>query len=154
MSYQLLKSLHLFGVTLFLGNIIVTAVWKAAADHSRSASVIAFAQRLVTITDLAFTALGAALIISTGLLMAGGHAEVFQTLWLRWGFMLFVASGVLWVGLLIPIQVRQARLARGFAREGEVPPAYWQLARRWAIFGTLATLLPLINLYLMVFKPV
>lgn len=154
MSYQLLKSLHLLGVTLFLGNIIVTAVWKASADHSRNARIIAFAQRLVTITDTAFTALGAALIISTGLLMAGGHAAVFQTLWLRWGFMLFIASGLLWVLLLIPIQVRQAHLAHQFRQGGEVPPSYWRLARRWAIFGAIATLLPLINLYLMVFKPV
>lgn len=153
MSYQLLKSLHLLGVTLFLGNIIVTALWKAAADHSRNSTVISFAQRLVTITDIAFTAIGAGLIITTGLWMAGSHAEIFQSTWLRWGFILFLVSGVVWVTVLIPIQIRQARLVRGFGRDSEIPQAYWRLAKRWAVFGTIATLLPLVNLYLMVFKP-
>jgi len=85
MSYQLLKSLHLFGVVLFLGNIVITAAWKAAADQSRNATIIAYAQRLVTITDIVFTAPGAVLILVTGLLMAGSHAAVLETYWLRWG---------------------------------------------------------------------
>jgi hypothetical protein len=29
----------------------------------------------------------------------------------------------------------------------------WRLGRQWAIWGTVATLLPLANLYFMVFKP-
>ena len=29
MSYNAFKMIHLFGVVVFLGNIIVTAVWKA-----------------------------------------------------------------------------------------------------------------------------
>lgn len=153
MSYQLLKSLHLLGVTLFLGNIIVTAAWKALADRTRRPAVIAYAQRLVGITDVAFTAVGAALIAVTGLLMAGGHAAVFSATWLTWGYGLFFASGALWVFVLIPIQLKQTHLARNFRYEAEVPEQYWRFARLWAVFGTIATLLPLANLYLMVFKP-
>ena len=152
MSYQLLKSLHLFGVVLFLGNIVITAAWKAAADQSRNATIIAYAQRLVTITDIVFTAPGAVLILVTGLLMAGSHAAVLETYWLRWGVALFVLSGLVWLLLLLPIQYRQARLARRFGEEG-IAPSYWRLARLWAVFGTIATLLPLANLYFMVFKP-
>jgi uncharacterized membrane protein len=33
-NYLLLKSLHVLGVVIFLGNIIVTAVWKALADRT------------------------------------------------------------------------------------------------------------------------
>lgn len=152
MSYQLLKSLHLFGVVLFFGNIVITAAWKAAADQSRNATIIAYAQRLVTITDIVFTAPGAVLILVTGLLMAGSHAAVLETYWLRWGVALFVLSGLVWLLLLLPIQYRQARLARRFGEEG-IAPSYWRLARLWAVFGTIATLLPLANLYFMVFKP-
>jgi putative flippase GtrA len=32
MSFEAFKVVHLFGVILFLGNIIVTGVWKVLAD--------------------------------------------------------------------------------------------------------------------------
>jgi uncharacterized membrane protein len=42
-TYLLLKSLHILGVVLFLGNIIITGWWKAMADRTRNPVVIAFA---------------------------------------------------------------------------------------------------------------
>jgi uncharacterized membrane protein len=56
MSYNVFKVIHLLGVIVFLGNIIVTGMWKVLADCTGEARVIAYAQRLVTITDWAFTA--------------------------------------------------------------------------------------------------
>ncbi|HVL56394.1 MAG TPA: DUF2269 domain-containing protein [Burkholderiaceae bacterium] len=153
MSYQLLKSLHLLGVVLFLGNIIVTAAWKALADRTRIPSVIAHSQRMVTFTDVVFTATGAALIAVTGQLMAGGRDAILATPWLTWAYGLFIATGLLWLFVLIPIQWQQARMARGFEHGNDVPESYWRLSRRWALFGSIATLLPLANLYVMVFKP-
>jgi hypothetical protein len=44
-------------------------------------------------------------------------------------------------------------MARGFAGGEAIPEHYWRLGRQWAIWGTVATLLPLANLYFMVFKP-
>jgi hypothetical protein len=38
MSYNALKVVHLAGVVLFLGNIIVTAVWKLLADCTGASS--------------------------------------------------------------------------------------------------------------------
>jgi uncharacterized membrane protein len=35
-EYLILKALHLLGVVLFLGNIVVTAVWKMLADRTQS----------------------------------------------------------------------------------------------------------------------
>jgi uncharacterized membrane protein len=40
-NYLLLKSLHVLGVVIFLGNIIVTAVWKALADRTGSLAIVA-----------------------------------------------------------------------------------------------------------------
>ena len=64
MSFEAFKVVHLFGVILFLGNIIVTGVWKVLADRTGEPRVIAYAQRLVTLTDWIFTAGGVALILS------------------------------------------------------------------------------------------
>ena len=50
--------------------------------------------------------------------------------------------GVVWVLILIPTQIAQARLARAFAQGGTVPESYWRLGRRWAIWETIATVLP------------
>ncbi len=154
-TYLLLKSLHLLGVVLFLGNIIVTGWWKVMADRTRHPAVIAFAQRQVTLTDYVFTAGGAALVLATGVGNAVLHGmDYLGITWLAWGFWLFTLSGVLWAAVLIPVQIKQARLARGFAQGGEIPPEYWKLGRIWLVVGTLATVVPLANLYWMVFKPV
>lgn len=66
--YFLLKSLHIFGIILFLGNIIVTAFWKTFADFSNDWKIISFSQRLVTYTDIFFTALGVFIIAITNMI--------------------------------------------------------------------------------------
>jgi uncharacterized membrane protein len=154
MSREAWPSLHILGVVLFLGNIIVTMIWKVLADRTKGPSVVAYAQRLVTTTDIAFTATGVVLIVVSGQVMAehfggvfGGHA------WLTIGWSLFIASGVIWVAALIPIEVMQARMAKRFATEVVIPARYWRLSTLWFVFGAVATLLPLANLYFMVFKP-
>lgn len=153
MTYTDFKIVHLFGVVLFLGNIIVTAFWKTFADQSREARVIAYAQRLVTLTDWVFTLGGVVLLVIGAYGMAAtGHLDLTQT-WLLWGQGLFAASGVIWVVALVPIQIAQAREAREFAITGAIPERYWQLNRRWLVWGIIATVLPLANLYFMVAKP-
>ena len=153
MSREAWLAVHLLGVVIFLGNIVVTAVWKLLADRTRSPEVVAYAQRLVTITDIAFTATGAALIAVSGPILAEDLGGVGGPAWITWGLGLFAASGVIWVTALIPIQILQARLARRFRTADTIPDRYWRLARLWAVIGAVATLLPLANLYLMVFKP-
>jgi uncharacterized membrane protein len=154
MSRDAWLSLHILGVVLFLGNIIVTAVWKMLADRTQSPPVVAYAQRLVTVTDIAFTATGVVLIIVSGQVMADDFGGVFSgPTWLTIGWSLFIASGVIWLAVLIPVEVMQARLAREFRDSDVIPDRYWRLSLVWAIFGSVATLLPMVNIYLMVFKP-
>jgi uncharacterized membrane protein len=153
MSQEIWLVLHIVGVVIFLGNIIVTAVWKVLADFTRNPAVVGYAQRLVTITDIAFTATGAALIAVSGRMMADDFGGVTGEPWLTWGVALFIASGVIWVTVLIPIQVMQSRLARTFNDRSGIPSRYWRLATLWYVFGGIATALPLVNIYLMVAKP-
>ena len=152
-NYEILKSLHLLGVTLFLGNIIVTAFWKMLADRTKTPAVIAYAQRLVTITDFVFTATGVLLIAITGRMMASRFGEISDSLWLIWGWGLFAASGLIWVSILLPVQIKQAKLAKEFENKENIPESYWSLSKYWAGFGIIATILPLVNLYIVVFKP-
>jgi uncharacterized membrane protein len=154
MAYAVFKVLHLFGVILFLGNIIVTALWKSLADRTGDPRIVAYAQRLVTVTDWVFTTGGLVfLLIGAYGMVASAGLDAFHTHWLLWGQGLLILSGIIWITVLIPVQTAQARLARGFASGGPIPERYWQLNQRWLVFGILATLIPLGNLYVMVFKP-
>jgi uncharacterized membrane protein len=154
MSYEAFKVVHLFGVVVFLGNIIVTALWKVMADRTGEPQIVAYAQRLVTLTDWIFTAGGVALILIGGYGMAAvAGLDLRGTTWLVWGQAVLIASGLIWIAVLIPTQMAQARAARAFAQGGAIPRSYWRQSRRWMIWGIIATIVPLVNLYIMVFKP-
>ncbi len=153
-THLIVKSLHVLAATVFLGNIIVTGWWKAMADRTREPETVAFAQRQVTLTDFLFTAGGAVAILVTGVGTAHLYGiDYWQVPWTKWGMYLFIASGLIWVAVLIPVQIRQARMARKFAAGGPIPESYWRLGRLWITFGILATVLPVINVFIMVFKP-
>ena len=153
-SYLTLKAVHVAMAVVFMGNVLLTALWKTLADRTRDARVIAFSQRLVTLTDIAFTMPGAALLLISGLFMATRLDPRFWHMpWVAGGVLLLLASGMVWLVRLAPIQAKQARLAKAFAEGGEVPPEFYALSRSWARWGVVATFLPLVNFYLMVFKP-
>ena len=154
-TYLVFKTAHIVGVVLFVGNLVVTAVWKFLADRPREPKIVAFAQRLVSVTDVIFTGLGAVIVLSSGMLMIVPYGvEFWNVLWILWGLGLFVVSGLIWILVLVPIQMKQTRLARVFADGGEIPERYWRLGRLWMVFGLIAVALPLFNVFLMVFKPV
>ena len=153
MSYLALKLLHILGACLFLGNNLVTPLWKLLAERTRNAQVVAFSQRLVTVTDLIFTVGGIALLLGAGQAMAARQPGLWHQRWFLGAYSLFAVSGLVWLALLLPIQVAQARLARGFASGGPIPARYWVLSRRWMIAGAIASLLPFGSLALMVLKP-
>ncbi|MBK8456698.1 MAG: DUF2269 domain-containing protein [Phyllobacteriaceae bacterium] len=154
MSYLLFKSLHLFGVVLLLGNIMVTAFWKLLADWTSEPKIVAFAQRMVNLTDIVFTLPGILLVLAGayGMAWVGGFA-LWSDHWMIWGQSLFIASGLIWIAILAPTQLAQQKLSREFGAGSAIPDAYWRLNRRWIFWGVVATLLPLANLYIMVAKP-
>lgn len=153
-SSLLLKTLHMAGACLFLGNLIVTGWWKMAADRTGDAKIIAFAQRQVIHTDWVFTCGGACLLGGSGIVGAMSQGIALTSFWILGGIVLFAASGLIWGGILLPLQRRQAALARTFAHGGPIPDGYWRLNRAWMTWGMVATLLPVAAIPLMVWKAV
>ena len=157
-DYEMLKIMHLFGVIIFMGNIIITGWWKTMADRTGDARTIAFAQRQVTVTDWIFTFGGVLILLAAAFGMVyhmntDVMAEIYSTDWLWWGYHLFLISGIIWVVVLLPMQTLQARMARKFAETGDIPERYWLYGKIWLWFGILATIIPLANIYWMVVKP-
>lgn len=147
-----LKLVHLLGVVLFIGNIVVTGWWKVMADRTRDPAIVAFAQRQVTATDWVFT-LGGVVLVTVGGVGNALHADLpLGSGWTGIGMALFVLSGVVWGAILIPVQIRQHRMALGFSQGTEIPAAYWRLCRAWIVWGTVATVLPLAAIPFMVWK--
>ena len=136
MTYLAFKVVHILGVVFFLGNIIVTGVWKVLADRTGEPRTVAYAQRLVTLTDWIFTLGGVILILigAYGMVWTGGLNPL-APLWLIAAQSLFIASGIIWVVILIPTQIKQAQAARAFADSGPIPDSYWRLSRRWLDLG-------------------
>ena len=153
-SYLWLKSLHLLGVVFFLGNIIITGWWKNMADRTKNGKIIAFAQHQVTVTDYIFTAGGAAILFVAGTVNVFIHGLQYSSKWLSMGSLMFTLSGVIWAVILIPIQIKQAKMAKVFSETNVIPSAYWKLCMTWNIWGLIATLLPIASIYYMTFKPV
>ncbi|MEP6766214.1 MAG: DUF2269 domain-containing protein [Gemmatimonadaceae bacterium] len=154
MTYTLFKFLHLLGVVFLIGNVTVTAVWKVFADRTHSPIIIAFAQRLVTYTDWAFTLTGVLLLSLGGYGMAmSAHMPLFTQRWLGWGQAMFALSGLIWIAILVPTQIRQARATRAFsAADVVIPESYRMLSRRWLLWGVIATIPLIVALFLMTSK--
>ncbi len=155
MLYTTFKFLHVLGAIILVGNVTVTAVWKVFADLTHDGRVVAFGQRLVTITDWFLTGSGILLIVIGGYGASYvSNMNPFGARWLIWGQVLFAVSGLIWAGILIPLQIRQARAAKLFAHGGEIPAAYRQDSKRWLVWGIVATVPLVAAVWVMVFKPV
>ncbi len=153
-SYSIWKFLHITGVVMLMGNITVTAIWKYFADRDGRAEVLGFAQKLVTYTDWAMTLWGAALTMAGGYGMALAAEFPLAEGWMLWSQILFGVAGLIWLAAIVPIQIAQARLARGFAAGSAVPEAYRRLSARWLGWGLVSTLPLLGALWLMIARPV
>jgi uncharacterized membrane protein len=146
-----LKVLHLVCACLFLGNVIVSGVWALLAERTRNHAIIQFSNRMVLITDAIFTLCGALGVVWTGHGMAqhlGGGAS---HPWIQWSYGLLSFSGLIWLLVLVPIQLKQRTLLRASTTVGE---EYWRLSRIWQVAGAIATVLPLPIVYFMVTKAV
>jgi uncharacterized membrane protein len=144
-----LKVAHVLCACLFLGNVVVSGIWAALAERTRNHAIIQFSNRLVLITDLLFTLTGAIGVVYTGYLMAaryGGHSA---HPWISWSYTLFGLSGLIWMLVLVPIQLKQRRL---LARTTQITSEYLQWSRIWQVSGAVATALPLPIIYFMVTK--
>jgi uncharacterized membrane protein len=154
MLYEIAKTVHVIGVILLVGNVSATAIWKLFADRTGDPKIMAFAQKLVTYTDFSLTLWGIILIVGGGYAAALiADLDLVGQGWLLYGQLLFVVSGALWLGILLPLQIRQARAAKRFGEGSEVPEQYWRDCRSWIIWGLVATVPLVAGIWVMIAKP-
>ena len=152
--FQFILAIHILASVIFLGNLITTAFWKVRADRSGNLENMAMTSRAVLLADYVFTGPGIAALLVTGILLAGLSGwERFQEPWLGISLMLLLVTAFIWAGVLIPLQLRMVRLSQEGLVAGSLDPAYIRTSKRWSMFGGIATLLPIVILFLMVLRP-
>jgi uncharacterized membrane protein len=60
---------------------------------------------------------------------------------------------MIWIGILIPVQIRQARMAKSFEKGERVPEGYWRYGRVWLVCGVGATVPLIAATFVMIAKP-
>jgi uncharacterized membrane protein len=155
MLYLILKLVHVLAVIVFLGNIIVGAFWKAQADRTRDPRVIAHTLSGIILADRIFTIPAVIVLFLAGFATAGiGHINVFTTGWTLWGLGLFIIAGICF-GPVSRAQRALRDLTAAAASGGSLDwEQYERVSRTWNVFGTIATIVPLIAVAIMIIKPV
>lgn len=155
MLYLSLKSLHVFAVVIFLGNIIMGLFWHAYAARTRDARVIGHTMRGIILSDRLFTLPGVIVILASGVLLAiqGGH-PLLRTGWILWPIVLLTASGLAFMFRVAPLQRQLLAMAQAGAERGDFEYArYRKLAIAWESWGAFALLTPVAALLIMTLKP-
>src|SRR4029077_1109145 len=95
MMYLIFKLIHVVAVIAFLGNIGVGVFWKAWADRTKDARIIAHTMEGIIKADRIFTIPGVILILIGGLGAAyAADLSILKTGWILWGLGLFILSGI------------------------------------------------------------
>jgi uncharacterized membrane protein len=146
--YLAFKLIHLIAVIVFLGNITVGVFWKAWADRTNNAAIIAHTIEGIIKADRIFTIPGVILIVIGGLGAAfAANLPILRTGWILWGIVLFILSGISFGPLS-----RTQRQLLALAKSGDLP-AYHTASNQWNLFGTIALVLPFLAAAIMILKP-
>jgi uncharacterized membrane protein len=150
--YQILKSVHVFAVIIFMGNIITGLFWKMHADQTRDRGIIGHTMRGLIRADRWFTVPGVVVITAAGILAAvRAGLPLLGTGWIFWSIVAFSLSGAAFGWKVAPLQKRLLRMTEG---EGELDWAlYRSLSLQWELWGLFATITPAIAVVLMTVKP-
>ena len=153
--YLLMKLLHIVAVIAFLGNIATGLFWHIHAARTRDPRMLAHTMAGIIRSDRLFTMPGVMVIIATGIVTAiVGGLPLLRTGWILWTLVLFMLSGVMFMGFVAPLQRQLLALAQAGTRMADFDYAgYANVARRWEMWGAASILTPAAGLVLMVLKP-
>ena len=142
--------IHIISAIIFIGNIITAAFWKLKAEFSGDERHINRTAKNIMVADYVFTLPSTVFILISGFLLAlKSDYSLGEINWLTASLALFALTGLIWATLLLPLQKKMIKYSEEeFHREN-----YKKVSRTWDVIGTIATIIPLLILYLMVAKP-
>lgn len=153
MLYLILKTIHVLAVVIFVGNVTVGVFWKAFADRTGNAAVMAHTIDGIIRADRIFTIPGVVALALAGIATAlVGRYPILATGWILWGIALFIVSGIAF-GPLARAQRALSIVAQTGLQTVDEKQRYAALSGQWNVYGTIATGAALLALVVMVLKP-
>ena len=147
LSYQWHKILHVFGVVIFMGNMIAGPAWFLFAYYSKDKNLLRFAAKVLERTDMILTIPGIALAVINGLYLAAPYGGIKLQQWIYLSTLLLIST---WV-LSIPLIYLQEKLFKAIERDENETKLYPVLIG-WSITGSLITVPFILIFYLMIAK--
>ncbi len=148
------RFLHIAATALFFSNAVLGMIWERRSLASGSKEIILHTYNTVAFLDALFSSPLIILSLLGGLSLSFNLGDLWQTGWLSVSFLLFILSGVIWMGSDIPTQYKVKRLMLDLGQEGKnISPELIRLLNFRLRIG-IAGVLPLLIIFvLMVYKP-
>ncbi len=152
--YFIVKYLHVLGAIVILGTGTGIAFFMLTAHRSRDPVFIARTAATVVIADMLFTLTAVVLQPVTGGLLMALSGTTLAERWLVSSLGLYAVAGLFWIPVIF-MQIEMRDLARKAVAQGQrLPPRYFELFRRWSLFGVPGFGSVMIILWLMITKPI
>lgn len=151
MDLTVLKVLCIMGLSLFLGNILITSIWKLLIDNTKEPYIIAFMHYDTDWIDFILVLISLILVVSTGELITMQHMAIGDSAsWWESGYGFFMLAILIWLIVLVPIQTQQTYLAQQCQSGKPIPKQYWRLTSYWRLGSMLGIVFTVINIYLLI----
>jgi uncharacterized membrane protein len=149
MAYLIFKLIHIFAVIFFVGNIVIGVSWKNHGDSSGDPKIIASTIKGIIKADRLFTMPAVAFLILAGFGAMGIGYIPFETGWIMWGFIMILISAAAFMAKVVPVQKKLLKIAEADPFDKQL---YDAASKEWNIWGSIATIAPIIAVILMVLK--
>lgn len=151
--FHLARWLHVIGATVLLGTGSGIAFFMLIAHRTRDARLIAHVASTVVLADFVFTATAVIAQPLTGLWLAHLMGWPLDAPWILASIALYLVTGAFWLPV-VKMQIEMRDLARAAAEaDGNLPPRYFVLFRRWFVCGIPAFAAVLAIAGLMIVRP-
>lgn len=149
MAYLIFKLIHVFAVIFFVGNIVISVLWKNHGDRSGDSKIIAHTIRGIIRADRFFTMPAVAFLILAGFGAMGIGFIPFETGWIMWGFIMILISAAAFMAKVVPLQKKLLKIAEASPFDQQM---YDAVSKEWNLWGSIATIAPIVAVILMVLK--
>ena len=148
---QWLKVVHILGVVVLLGNLLMAPFWRKRLAALGGVQARAVANRSVRVADLIFTLPGWVVVLATGVMLIISRGM--QGGWLHLSLLLFLGWLIFWHMLVLRARKAMIAQAEEAASGGQAPPELAQHERQWQQWSYLAAGIAVLILILMVVQP-
>jgi uncharacterized membrane protein len=148
-GFLIMKLLHVLFAALFLGNIIISILWKRHADKTNDKFLMAHTLRGLIKADRVFTMPSVIGLIIFGFGAQGMGPYSLTAGWILWSIVLLIISAAAFMAKVVPVQKKLLAEAESssFSLDN-----YNKLTKEWNLWGLIAIVTPLIALVMMVLK--